>query len=439
VAADAYRTVPSANDDVSAEESSDARTNTLGSSLQKFCPKLDSVKELDHGKGKYQAYLGPLVHGDKYRVRWTKVISNNPLRIDSSQIRSREFRKAPQGYKNFNINPWYNTTVLIWLEVDTLDGPGSVWANPLACNLDMAGNGFVLFNTGGGGGSGTLTGSVIDGNISSFPVACRPQVLTIVEQNPARCVYDSVLLRAVYSGGKGIGSYLWSNGDTTKRTVAGQGQTLTVTITDAAGCSITDSITAATFDNTAVPGNWTLTKGGPTIYNGSFTAPTLPAGSTLIGYRMAYRLRNTLTWTNTPLSQNTTISVDLSGSGLPSGNYEFVAFTRYNNGAGAVNSGFTCRILKGYNGSGAKSGDNAANGSDVGVVSIYPNPTKDVLYVASPAGAKISLLDASGKTIAVQTSGTAEVQFDMSALAQGVYMLLIQTEDEFLTERIVKN
>jgi hypothetical protein len=39
----------------------------------------------------------------------------------------------------------------------------------------------------------------------------------------------------------------------------------------------------------------------------------------------------------------------------------------------------------------------------------------------------------------VQTSGTAEVQFDMSALAQGVYMLLIQTEDGFLTERIVKN
>ncbi len=64
---------------------------------------------------------------------------------------------------------------------------------------------------------------------------------------------------------------------------------------------------------------------------------------------------------------------------------------------------------------------------------------ENTLYVSAGSGAEISLLDASGKTIAVQTSGTAEVQFDMSALAQGVYMLLIQTEDEFLTERIVKN
>jgi hypothetical protein len=261
----------------------------------------------------------------------------------------------------------------------------------------------------------------------------------MVEQKAPTCAADSVLLRAGYAGGYGAPSILWSNGATTKRTYASQGQTLTVTITDAAGCSVTDSITASSLDNTAVPGGFTLTKGGPTIFVGSFTAPTLPTGATLIGYRMAYRLRNTQTWTNTPLTQNTTISVDFTGSGLPSGNYEFVAFTRYNDGTSATNSNFTCREVKGYNGSGAKSGSNTANGSDVGVVSIYPNPAKDVLYVSAAAGAEVSLLDMSGKLIASQIVEGAEVDFDISHMAQGVYMVRVQTNDEIITEQVVKH
>ena len=262
--------------------------------------------------------------------------------------------------------------------------------------------------------------------------------LQTAEQQSARCDVDSSLVRVIYSGGRGVKSILWSNGATTKQTLAGQGQTLTVTITDATGCSLTDSITAATFDNTAVPDSWTLTKGGPTIYNGSFTAPTLPAGATLIGYRMAYRLRNTLAWTQTPLSQSTTISVDFTGSGLPSGNYEFVAFTRYNDGTGAVNSGFTCRILKGYNGSGAKSGANAANGSDVGVASIYPNPAHDKVYVTAANGSEVTLTDLGGRILAMQTVEQAEVAFDLSGMANGVYMIQIQSNGEVITERVVK-
>ena len=145
---------------------------------------------------------------------------------------------------------------------------------------------------------------------------CKDQTLQMVEQRAATCAADSAMLRAGYAEATAPPTFL-SNGATTKRTFAQQGQTLTVTITDASGCTVSDSITASTLDNTAVPANWTLLKGGPTIFNGSFTAPNLPAGATLIGYRMAYRLRGTQTWTNTPLSQNTTISVDFTGSGSP--------------------------------------------------------------------------------------------------------------------------
>ena len=56
---------------------------------------------------------------------------------------------------------------------------------------------------------------------------------------------DSALVRVGYAGGRGAKSILWSNGATTKRTYAQQGQTLTVTVTDATGCSLTASIAAS--------------------------------------------------------------------------------------------------------------------------------------------------------------------------------------------------
>lgn len=366
------------------------------STLAMPCFGVDSIQTLNAKQGAYRAWFGPLV-GDNFRLKYAQS-------TDMANTRTKTINGALQGNKGINVLGWQGSDVVIWMEVEQC----GVWHSSISC-------------------ADTLT------------VPCKPQTLSMVEQKSATCAADSVLLRAGYAGGYGAPNILWSNGATTKRTFASQGQTLTVTITDAAGCSVTDSITASTLDNTAVPSGFTLTKGGPTIFVGSFTAPTLPAGSTLIGYRMAYRLRNTQTWTNTPLTQNTTISVDFTGTGLPSGNYEFVVFTRYNDGTGATNSNFTCREVKGYNGSGAKSGSNAANGSDVGVVSIYPNPAKDVLYVAAAAGAEVSLLDMSGKLIASQIVEGAEVDFDISHLAQGVYMVRVQTNDEITSEQVVKH
>jgi hypothetical protein len=361
------------------------------------CLAIDSISILNAKQGSMRAHFAA-ASGTIRRMQFMPV-------GDSLNLRTKAIASSSQTIKNFNATPFFNKDVAVWLQLDTT-GNGD-WSTQ--------GCGDTLF------------------------LPCKDQTLQMVEQRAATCAADSVMVRAGYAGGYGTPTILWSNGATTKRTFAQQGQTLTVTITDASGCSVSDSITASTLDNTAVPGNWTLLKGGPTIFNGSFTAPSLPSGATLIGYRMAYRLRGTQTWTNTPLSQNTTISVDFTGSGLPGGNYEFVAFTRYRLNGVATNSNFTCRIAKGYNGSGGKRASSSASGADENAIHIYPNPVENTLYVSAGSGAEISLLDASGKTIAVQTSGTAEVQFDMSALAQGVYMLLIQTEDEFLTERIVKN
>ncbi len=358
---------------------------------------IDSISILNAKQGSMRAHF-TAAPGTIRRMQFMPV-------GDSLNLRTKAIASSSQTIKNFNATPFFNKDVAVWLQLDTT-GNGD-WLTQ--------GCGDTLF------------------------LPCKDQTLQMVEQRAATCAADSVMVRAGYAGGYSTPTILWSNGATTKRTFAQQGQTLSVTITDASGCAVSDSITASTLDDTAVPGNWTLTKGGATIFNGSFTAPSLPSGATLIGYRMAYRLRGTQTWTNTSLSQNTTISADFTGSGLSGGNYEFVAYTRYRLNGVATNSNFTCRIAKGYNGSGGKRASASASGTDENAIRIYPNPVENILYVAAGSGAEISLLDASGKTIAVQTSGTAEVQFDMSALAQGVYMLLIQTEDEFLTERIVKN
>ena len=165
-------------------------------------------------------------------------------------------------------------------------------------------------------------------------------------------------------------------------------------MTDDAGCSISDSITAPSLDLTGVPGNFTLVKNNTSTFTGSWTTPTLPAGSNLIGYRLAYRLRNTYNWTTTALSADTFAVVDFCNTRQPAGNYEFVAFARYNDGSSNANSSFTCLEVKGYKGSGNKSSD-ASSSSEAQDISIhiYPNPTGGLVYVLESKGSRVQLTD----------------------------------------------
>jgi surface protein len=387
--------IPSLPTDFSTNSGLSAANHPVWGTCPSPCSDLiDSVQTINLAKGVYRAYLTtPLPSATDYTIEWKP--------DTGSTWRSRTFNKANQPFKNINITPWYNNTIAVRVGVN--DG-------------------------------GTVTYSCEE----TFTTPCRPMTLQTVEQLPAACVGDSALVRAGYSGGRGAKSILWSNGATTKRTYAAQGETLTVTLTDATGCSLTDSITVSTLDGAAIPSGFTLTKTGRTVFNASFTAPTLPPGATLVGYRMGYRLRGTQPWTNTPLSQNTTISVDFTGSGNAAGNYEFVVFTRYDDGTGPTSSNFTCKEVKGYDGSGNKSGANAGNASDNDVVSIYPNPAHDKVYVAAANGSEVTLTDLGGRILGIQTIEQSEVAFDLSDLANGVYMIQIQSNGEVITERVVK-
>jgi hypothetical protein len=129
--------------------------------------------------------------------------------------------------------------------------------------------------------------------------------------------------------------------------------------------------------------------------------------------------------------------MDFTGTGTPSGNYEFIARTRYNPGSGAVNSEPTCRIARGYNGSGNKTDASSLNGS-ASTIAIYPNPANDQFYVSAGSGSEISLMDLNGRIIATRTVDNTEVSFDISSLASGVYMVRIKTDDKVINEQIVK-
>ena len=85
------------------------------------------------------------------------------------------------------------------------------------------------------------------------------------------------------------------------------------------------------------------------------------------------------------------------------------------------------------------------NGSSA--IAIYPNinvPAHHQVYVAAASGSEVMLMDLGGRILAVQTVDQAESMpaycptLDLSGMANGVYMIQIQSNGEVITERVVK-
>ncbi len=60
------------------------------------------------------------------------------------------------------------------------------------------------------------------------------------------------------------------------------------------------------------------------------------------------------------------------------------------------------------------------------------------MYVQTALGSELRLLDMQGKMITQMISTELETALDLSALAQGVYMLEIHSAGGTTTERVVK-
>ena len=354
---------------------------------------LDSVVAVNANLGVYRAYFDTLV-GTSWELEYKG--------INDAVWRSKTISRATQGNQKFNITPSFGMDVLVRIVYQDV---------------------------------GTVTGCE-----TTVQVPCKQQNFNIITQIEAFCEGASVLLRAGYSGGYRTPAFLWSNGATTKRTYVNQGDKLVVTVTDLAGCSVTDSIRVPILNTVGAPAAFNLSRDNATTFTGSWTASSLPIGASLIGYRMAYRQANVgASWITTSLSSNTTATVDFTGSGNVSANYEFTAFARINDNGSVYNTEYACKDRKFYNGSGGKSDGQSLDENGNTIISIYPNPTNGKVYVQAELGAKIQLFDLQGKLLSEKEALSNETAFDLSAYAKGVYMMKVTTDERVVSEQVMKN
>ena len=351
-------------------------------------PAITSVSAVNHNQGVYTFNFENVSSADRWFVQWRNE--------GGSAWRTKGATKKTSTSQRGNITPWFNQN--IEYRIGTVYGTDTM----MGCTKTMA-------------------------------ITNKTMTLSTAEQNAATCDGDSALVRVGYAGGMGAKTILWSNGATTKRTKAAQGETLTVTVTDATGHAETASITAGTLGLTAAaPSNVTTTRSG-TVVTVNWNASTMGSGQTLIGYRVQYRLRNTSTWTNSALTTNTTFDVDFAG-GTP-GNYEFSVVARYNDNGTNRTSARACFALRGVPTTKNGGADLAA---DAAGTAVYPNPATDKLFVAAANGSEISVMDMNGRVIAQNTVTNAEVVFDLSEVATGAYMLRIINGSDVTVEKFIK-
>jgi hypothetical protein len=74
-------------------------------------------------------------------------------------------------------------------------------------------------------------------------------------------------------------------------------------------------------------------------------------------------------------------------------------------------------------------------------ISIYPNPTNDIVWVSGIKGfSEIAIINSTGKILQLQASNDQnEVSIDMSAFSNGIYQLKLTGIDKIVIRKIIKN
>ncbi|MES2285164.1 MAG: PKD domain-containing protein [Bacteroidota bacterium] len=135
--------------------------------------------------------------------------------------------------------------------------------------------------TGGSPGFCTSSASVI--------LSTNPQIILTTPPNNAIVCSAMANISASATGGTGVLSYLWSNGATTSSTSVNTG-TYTITVTDAVGCSVNNSVSVTTSSSL------TATVNQPTVLcNGAVTTLNVTPGGGLGGYTFLWNTGATTT------------------------------------------------------------------------------------------------------------------------------------------------
>lgn len=261
-------------------------------------------------------------------------------------------------------------------------------------------------------GAGTYIVTVTDASqcqaVQSVVLANPTQVDGVVNVNNASCGNTNGTASVNGVGGNGVYVYAWSNGST-QSTIAGLGAgSYAVTITDGNGCSVVKTATVG--GGSALTLNVTGTN--PTQGNNGSATATVSTGTAPYLYN----------WSN----GSSTITIQ----NLSAGTYT-VTVTDANNCTTTGSITLVPTSIKEVSG--------------MAQVRVYPNPTNALLNisveVANAQDINVEIFNSIGQQMISKQYGnqTKLIEtLDISAFAQGVYMVRIKANENIRTIRLVK-
>lgn len=249
----------------------------------------------------------------------------------------------------------------------------------------------------------TLTDAVGCTTVTSYPVGAGISPLVTGSSSDEYCGLSDGSATAAPSGGVAPYNFAWSNGQTAATAVSLAAGTYTVSVTDAQGCTSTQSVVVG------AQAAFTLAS----TYTAPGTVSTTPTGGVA---------PFTYQWSNGATTQTVT--------GLAPGVYSVVVTDAL---GCQVSDNVTVLIVVGVN-----------EMQEMGF-SIAPNPIGEWVTIrrdAQIASNTVSLMlyDAQGRLIqrGEMSIGQTERQWESSAWADGIYFLSIRTDDKNFLVRLVK-
>ncbi|HEX7413317.1 MAG TPA: T9SS type A sorting domain-containing protein, partial [Bacteroidia bacterium] len=249
----------------------------------------------------------------------------------------------------------------------------------------------------------TVTGTDVSHSCVSSTTVVVYMARNVAIQNPSGTICDGASVTLTASGAS---SYTWSTGATTNSIIVTPTVTTSYTVTGLVTCT---NISTTTINVNAVPNLQvtastttlcagtpaTLTASGADTYSWSTSATTAsimvtPTITTI------YTVTGTATSTNCKSTDTLSIIVTNCSTGI-------------NQLAGGVEQ-----------------------------VLVYPNPTKDILYVSCKLkNSTLFITDILGNKIKQINADTELTSIDMSSLSEGVYFITIKTANNTITKKIV--
>jgi large repetitive protein len=286
----------------------------------------------------------------------------------------------------------------------------------------------------------TATSNAINVTVNPIPTA-------VITPSGATTFCEGSSVNLVASGGV---SYVWNNGSTATTLAATTGGVYTVTVTNAGGCTDTETLTVTVNE---VPSAFIVTSGSTTFCQGGEVSLTAQAGNSYVWSNNATTQSIAVTTAGTYsvsiLSPNgcsvTSNAITVDVNQPSSSNLIATAFDGYTlNGILYTQSGTYTQTLS--NAAGCDSTITLELTLTVGIeegtltdVSLYPNPTSESFTVKTsiPVYGSYSVVDAQGKLVFEGEMTGTETHVNISSVARGIYYLRIPELSEPL--RVVKN